>query len=105
MPWKYKSDEFAWRARLRESGYSYIEKLKSVPCLDCGINYPHYSMEFDHVPERGTKKHDITSLAVRCKPTAKVLVHELAKCDVVCRNCHGARTYSRRVGAGKLTNL
>ena len=63
--------------------------FKSRPCLDCGGKYPWYVMEFDHV--RGKKKHKINQGLGRL-----TLQKEIAKCDVVCANCHSIRTYKRR---------
>lgn len=72
-----------------------LRKLKEVPCKDCGQRFPHYVMDFDHVPERGEKVRDIASLAGSRKVTAPSLVAEIAKCDIVCANCHKIRTYHR----------
>ncbi len=69
-----------------------LEDLKSVPCADCGGTFPHYVMEFDHVPERGPKKYNITNGANHRRDWQE----EVAKCDVVCANCHKARTWHRQ---------
>jgi hypothetical protein len=69
---------------------NYIRELKEQSsCLDCCVNYPHYILEFDHT--RGTKKIHIS------KATSwKMLHEELLKCDIVCANCHSARTWQRQ---------
>ncbi len=72
---------------------AYIE-LKSKPCFDCGKSFPHYIMEYDHV--RGKKYKNLALLSYQ-SPTSPVLLAELAKCDLVCANCHAIRTYFRRV--------
>jgi hypothetical protein len=54
-----------------------IRKLKDVPCIDCGYRFPWYVMEFDHVPERGKKKYNISSLVYRTKLTAPYIQIEL----------------------------
>jgi hypothetical protein len=66
-------------------------QAKNVPCADCGERYPPYVMDFDHV--RGVKK-DIVSRLVG--GSTEALLEEIAKCDVVCANCHRERTYGRR---------
>lgn len=71
-----------------------IKALKAAPCMDCGVHYPHYVMEFDH--REGTVKVSTVSRLLRNSPWLKVL-EEIAKCDVVCANCHNARTFMRRV--------
>ena len=69
-----------------------IQSLKSIPCCDCGIQYPHYVMEFDHV--RG-KKVD-TMARVMSKSSIIKLLDEVDKCDVVCANCHRIRGWVRK---------
>lgn len=64
---------------------------KDKPCADCGIVYPHYVMDFDHRnPE--DKVANVSTL-IRQKNMAKTL-EEIAKCDLVCANCHRIRTHS-----------
>jgi hypothetical protein len=47
-------------------------------------------MDFDHV--RGTKQFN---LALPAGWTYGEILEEIAKCDVVCSNCHRVRTYGR----------
>ncbi len=74
----------------------YVQKEKDKPCMDCGIKYPYYVMDFDHV--RGEKKFNLSSTTIGSK-AYKRIEDEIAKCDVVCANCHRARTYNTRIGA------
>lgn len=75
-----------------------IRELKSsTPCADCKRKYPHYVMDFDHV--RGKKVHNISTL-MRKRLVAKVWL-EIAKCELVCANCHRARTYIQAVARQK----
>ena len=67
--------------------------LKDLPCTDCGARYPHYVMEWDHLPERGDKT-EIIQLVKSGAPKECTLA-ELAKCELVCANCHKERTYRR----------
>lgn len=69
-----------------------IDAAKSRPCVDCKDVHPVYVMEFDH--SRG-KKRFVVSDGVK---TLKLLLREIAKCDVVCANCHRIRTHKRRKG-------
>jgi len=85
-------DEFGGTGRLARS---FIFDLKNgVPCHDCKRRFPHFVMDFDHV--RGEKKFTIG------KGTAKYSIEQLktevAKCDLVCANCHRIRTYTRMSG-------
>jgi hypothetical protein len=68
-----------------------VDALKSAPCMDCGNLFPPVCMDFDHV--RGNKRQNV-SLMVPYAPEA--LFDEIAKCDVVCSNCHRIRTQRRR---------
>jgi hypothetical protein len=64
---------------------------KDVACMDCGIKYPPYVMDFDH---RGDKVFEIAGASSTFMSLEKLKV-EIAKCDVVCANCHRARTHNR----------
>jgi hypothetical protein len=70
-----------------------VRALKSQPCTDCGVSYPHYVMDFDHV--RGEKKFNVSSVISSFKSKQRVL-DEIAKCEVVCSNCHRTRTWIRQ---------
>jgi len=76
-----KRDKAAARALIREA--------KDQPCVDCGVKYPYYVMDFDHL---GNK--DFTIGGALTKSLA-ALRAEISKCDVVCSNCHRIRTHER----------
>lgn len=69
-----------------------VDEYKSVPCMDCGIQYPPHVMDFDH---RENKFDDVARLVIN-NVSVKRILDEIAKCDVVCSNCHRVRTYERR---------
>jgi hypothetical protein len=64
-------------------------------CLDCKNKFPHYVLEFDHRPE--FKKIDGIHRVLRAFGPGAAW-KEVAKCDVVCANCHKTRTYLREAG-------
>lgn len=97
MPYKDKAKWKAYNDRRRQVNTQALREMKSHPCLDCGKTYPPEVMEFDHVPERGKKKVSISTLKGTRKLTAKTFKEELAKCDLVCANCHKLRTHKRAV--------
>ena len=68
-----------------------IEKAKARPCADCGGRFPTCVMDLDHV--RGTKAFKVSEAvqAAYAYPLEKVYT-EIAKCEVVCANCHRIRT-------------
>ena len=81
--------------KLREStkkqgGKKLIRSLKAGPCVDCELSYPYCIMHFDHV--RGDKT---ASLSKMCSYGSERIMEEIAKCELVCSNCHADRTYSR----------
>lgn len=55
-------------------------------------------LDFDHV--RGTKVEAVTAMAWN-NATAERIEAEIAKCEVVCANCHRRRTHRRREQTGK----
>lgn len=70
------------------------ETHKLSPCMDCGVTLDPVAMDFDHV--RGDKIKQISDMWSWSR--AKVEV-EIAKCDLLCANCHRVRSVSRlRVG-------
>ena len=62
------------------------------PCQDCNQFYPSVAMHFDHV--RGKKKFNI-GYAISTDISWNRILDEIAKCDVICANCHSIRTWSR----------
>jgi hypothetical protein len=65
------------------------------PCTDCGIGFPHYILDFDHRP--GCKKNANINVLVKRGASIKVLLEEIAKCELVCANCHRRRTWERKI--------
>lgn len=81
-------------ARLRDSNRDIIRKAKDVPCADCGQSFPTHCMDFDHRP--GVDKvANIGASVARWASDPAALIAEIAKCDVVCANCHRKRTFSK----------
>lgn len=85
---------WAQRDKDREKRFREILKvIKDAPCQDCGIKYPPYVLDFDHRPGE-IKLFNVgrTSKA----GSLKRLLEEIAKCDLVCSNCHRERTHNRK---------
>lgn len=85
---KYIKNAVMAKQKLRD----YVRQKKDQPCADCGIKYPYYVMQFDHMRD---KEYHISTLVN--SNNLKKLDAELAKCEVVCANCHAERTYQRGV--------
>jgi hypothetical protein len=100
----YDHDYFAARRdirreqkrKLRAELVAWVRGLKGEPCADCGRRFHPAAMHFDHRPGED-KKFEI-GFGVR-RYSRKRLLTEIAKCDLVCANCHAVRTYRRIVGA------
>lgn len=77
---------------------AWVNTLKDKPCMDCGGNFPPWCMDFDHRP--GETKIIFGGVSVMYAQhnfgKAKIL-EEIAKCDLVCANCHRTRTHQRRL--------
>ena len=79
----------------KEALARYLKEVKEKnPCMDCKVSYPYYMMDFDHV--RGTKQANVAELINTL--SKKRLDEEIAKCEIVCSNCHRARTYISKNG-------
>jgi hypothetical protein len=74
--------------RQRGDLIAYIHSKKQDPCMDCGVGYPPCVMEFDHV--RGEKVIGVGRMANQRFPITAI-DEEIAKCDLVCANCHRLR--------------
>lgn len=77
------------RKKLRE----YIREVKDVPCSDCGKRFHYCAMDFDHLGDKETEVGRLVQQPV----SLKRLQEEIAKCEVVCANCHRVRTYERNM--------
>jgi len=72
----------------------YVKNKKDVPCADCGVKYPTYVMHFDHTSD--DKEINIAHAANAGWGIPRI-DKEIAKCDVVCANCHAERTHKRKM--------
>ena len=68
----------------------FVRQLKTGPCMDCGAKHPPYVMQFDHRNPKEKKFAISRYMAIRT--TVENLLVEVAKCDLVCANCHAYRT-------------
>lgn len=74
-----------------------IEYKESRGCADCKrrghfYEHPYYVLQADHV--WGTKIANVAHMLRN--NTIEEIMYELAKCDIVCANCHAIRTHKRR---------
>ncbi|WP_436529112.1 hypothetical protein [Actinoplanes sp. HUAS TT8] len=83
----------ARNARRRRERVDLLRTMKSVPCMDCGVEYPYFVMDFDH--REGEKKEFALAHGTRSVVGLERFMAEAEKCDVVCANCHRFRTAQR----------
>ena len=69
-----------------------INVLKDVPCADCQGRFPSVCMDFDHLSD---DKVDGVSKMIQRGFAIEAILAEVAKCEVVCANCHRVRTAAR----------
>ena len=67
-----------------------LDDHKRDPCMDCGASFPTYVMDLDH---RDPKKKVSKVSALVYSGSETLLLAEIAKCDLVCANCHRIRTF------------
>ena len=72
---------------------AWARSLKEGPCADCGGTFHPAAMHWDHRP--GTTKLFDVSVGVP-RYSLEAIFAEIAKCDLVCANCHAVRTYERQ---------
>lgn len=87
---KVKNDAYA--VVRYEAWKAWLWELKSGPCTDCGNTFHPVVMEFDHLPGSG-KRFNIGQAYLRSRET---VMDELAKCELVCSNCHALRSWKRQ---------
>jgi hypothetical protein len=81
------------KSSFRRATREYVFNLKNNSrCTDCGRRFPGCCLHFDHVPERGQKLFNIGNSNFSLEVTKA----EIAKCDIVCANCHAIRTWNRK---------
>lgn len=85
-----KPQYFAKVSRYKAKVKEFIQQQKTEnPCMDCGVFYHFSVMDFDHLQD---KKFTISNTEHHSFPQ---ILSELAKCELVCSNCHRLRTWKR----------
>lgn len=94
---KEKTKERSTRSRTKLKRQLWDIKEESG-CVDCGEKYPHYMLDFDHIP--GFEKIGNVADVVANYSWEKGM-KELEKCQIVCANCHRIRSYQRNQNSYK----
>jgi Family of unknown function (DUF6510) len=91
-----KDCELARFAMIRADLRWRVDALKGGrPCADCGGLFPPVCLDFDHLPQF-QKRMGVAEMVSHCR-TWVTIEAEIAKCELVCANCHRIRTTERRV--------
>lgn len=90
---KSKAHETKVAARDRAQKFIY-EYLSGQTCRDCG-EYDFAVLTFDHV--RGEKRMAVSEMVNQGYSVEEIMA-EIAKCEIVCFNCHMRRENERRSG-------
>lgn len=89
---KHRDQSRAARARRGTAAREHVlAHLRAHPCTDCGED-EILVLEFDH--HRGEKLANIAQLVSQAADLGRVKA-EIARCEVVCCNCHRRRTAAR----------
>ncbi len=86
---KYRAQKNRRRKKMTQKIKEFLNKIKDVPCLDCGNIFPPFVMDFHH-RDPDIKKFTINKLSVGNK-SIELLKEEIKKCDIICSNCHRIR--------------
>lgn len=77
--------------RRRSERTAWLAKIKTDRgCVDCGYNAHGAALDFDHLSD--DKSFSVGHAGFR---SDEVILAEIAKCEVVCANCHRIRTAER----------
>lgn len=84
----------AKRRKDRERNRRQREVLTNIKlergCTDCGYNEHAAALHFDHLSDKRW------NIGMNISRKMEDLLEEVAKCEVVCANCHAVRTSERR---------
>lgn len=94
MLW-YNDNTEEWNSKRRDRKNSIraaVNELKNQPCADCNQKFDPVCMDFDHI--KNNKIASVSTLVQQGK-SLKEILKEIAKCEIVCANCHRIRTKNR----------
>jgi hypothetical protein len=91
---KYQEQKASrYKERLARRDHMRAVKLKKG-CEVCGYNSHPSALEFDHI-DPATKTY---SPSYTISLSWGAMLEEIAKCRVLCANCHAVHTYNQREG-------
>ena len=95
QPEAYERHNSRDRQYMTERHHRLVRELREYQlakgCIDCGYKAHHAALEFDHRPD----EVKLFNVSARTAGNPERTWAEVAKCDVVCANCHQIRTWQR----------
>ena len=93
--YRHKPEWIERRKQNIQKTREHVNRIKMQPCMDCGIQYNPWQMHFDH-RDPSTKVRNVAAMVCGGNRTTTRIDEEIAKCDLVCANCHADRTYKKK---------
>ena len=87
---KYKQRATLHRKKYKKALQAFKDGKR---CVDCNREFPAHVLHFDHLTG-SIKKGNVSRLI---SSGFRMAFEEIKKCELVCANCHAARTYDRLV--------
>lgn len=85
---------------MKENIAEEVRRLKSKGCSICGYSKNYSALAFDHIDpttkyrsKNGKTVNPSDMVEISKKYSDKTIMAELAKCIVLCTNCHMEKTY------------
>ena len=88
---EHRDQEIARVTRRQRTTLEFLREVRRRPCADCGGVFSPWVMDFDH-RDPAEKSFTLTSGRAMLMSRPRLMA-EIDKCDIVCANCHAARTY------------
>ena len=76
-----------WKKKRKAAGKKHVEKIKARGCDECGQRLPPSAMDFHHIDPNTKTNKKIGNAICYDWPIPKIDA-EIAKCKLVCANCH-----------------
>jgi len=89
---EHRLAKFESNRKHRARNRALLAELKADPCTDCGNTFPSCAMDYDHVSD-----DKAVNVGNMMQSSWKTILKEVAKCELVCSNCHRIRTETRRL--------
>ena len=91
--WQCSVKQAAWQRKVYARNRDFVAAIKlERGCADCGYRAHPDALEFDHL-DRNTKRDAVGLMLLNSRD---LILAEIAKCEVVCANCHRIRTATRK---------